>query len=125
MIPGPDLLPMRIGHGAVALDVPDDAAGRVPNLDAPPVARIVNIPDFLPMRVHDVGARRGRGGRGSVLAITHDTTGGRWRGGNQHHDQGQRQDCELAHGRLYAGQDARLPRSFRSREELIQIRPAV
>ncbi len=39
-----DLLPMRIGHGAVALDVPDDAAGRVPNLDAPPVARIVNIP---------------------------------------------------------------------------------
>ena len=50
---------MRVRHGAVALDVSDDAAGSVPNLDAPPVAGIINVSDFLPMRVHDVGARRG------------------------------------------------------------------
>ena len=43
----PDRLPMRVRHGPVALDVPDDAAGGVPNLDAPPVARVVQVSDDL------------------------------------------------------------------------------
>ena len=34
----PDLLPMRGRHGAVSLDISDDAAGVVPDLNAPPVA---------------------------------------------------------------------------------------
>ncbi len=34
---------MRVGDRAVALDVPDDAAGVVPDLNTPPVARVVFI----------------------------------------------------------------------------------
>ncbi len=57
---------MRIGHGPVALDVAEDLARIVPDLKTPPVAGIINVSDLLPMRVDDVGARRGRGGRGAI-----------------------------------------------------------
>ena len=65
-VDSPDLLPMRIGHGAVALDVSDDLPVIVADLQAPLVARIINVTDLLPMRVGDVVARRGRGGRATV-----------------------------------------------------------
>ncbi len=56
---------MRVCHGTVALDVADDPAIRVPNLQAPPVARIIQVSDLLPVLVRDVGARRGQAGRPS------------------------------------------------------------
>ena len=34
---------MPVRHGAIALNVPDDPAGRVPNPDAPPVARVIQV----------------------------------------------------------------------------------
>ena len=57
----------RIGHGAVALDIADDLPVILANLQALPAARIINVSDFLPMRVHDVGARRGRGRRCAIV----------------------------------------------------------
>ena len=53
-VQGPDLPSPHICNVAVALDVPDNAAGSVPNLDAPPVAGVVNVPDLLPVLVRDV-----------------------------------------------------------------------
>ncbi len=51
---------MRVCHGAVALDVADDLPVIVPNLDAPPVAPIVNIPEALAILVSDRPACRWR-----------------------------------------------------------------
>jgi hypothetical protein len=47
---------MRIGRRAVALDIADDLPMVVADLQAPPVARIMNVSYFLPVSVHDVGA---------------------------------------------------------------------
>jgi len=38
---------VRVRDRAVALDVSDDSAGGVPNLDAPPVAGVVNVPEAV------------------------------------------------------------------------------
>ena len=82
---------MRVRHDAVALDVANDPAGRVPDLNAPPVAGIVNVPDPLARGVSDRPAGRGRGGRGRgrrvALAIAHNATGGRL-GARQDHGHG-------------------------------------
>ena len=64
-VQGPDLLSMRVRHGPVAFDVSDDTARGVPNLDAPPVGRVIQVSDLLPVLVRDVRARRGRAGRPS------------------------------------------------------------
>ena len=42
-----DRLAAGICQGAVALDVPDNPAGSVPNLNAPPAPWIVDIPQAL------------------------------------------------------------------------------
>lgn len=49
----------------VALDKSNDPAGDVPDLDAPPVARVVQVSDDLPVLVRDVGPRWSR--RAAVL----------------------------------------------------------
>ena len=102
-----DLLAVRVRHGAVALDISDDAAGGVPNLEPPPVARIINVTDLLPMRVGDVVARRGRGRPDAIFLELEAPRIRRHGSGDQDHGQGQRQRCELTHARFYAGHDAR------------------
>ena len=48
-----DALAAGVCHGPVALDIADDAAGSVPNLEPPPVAGIVNIFEALAAGVDD------------------------------------------------------------------------
>ena len=85
---------MRVRHGAVAFNVTDNLPVIISDLKTPPVARIIDVSHDLPLCVRDVGARRNRGRRSSVLAITHDTTGGRWRRG---HDHGQDTRCHTGY----------------------------
>ena len=69
----------------VALDMSDNLPVIVADLQAPSVARIINVSDFLPVSVHDVGARRNRGRLGAiVLKLDAPRDGG---GGDQDHGQ--------------------------------------
>ena len=56
-----DRLAVGIRHGAVALNVEQDSAGGVPNLEPSPVARIVDVPEALAMFIRDRPACRGLG----------------------------------------------------------------
>ena len=76
-------MPARIRDRAVVLNIADDLAGVVSDLDAPVVAWIVQVPDDLAVGVGDVAARRGVG-----LAIAHDARGRRGRGGQDRYGQG-------------------------------------
>ena len=65
-----------ICHRPVALDIADDPAERVPDLQAPPVARIVDVPEVLAAlgvvsgikrRKSAVPGRRGRASGARIL----------------------------------------------------------
>ena len=92
----PNPLAAGARHGAVAFDVANDAPGGVPNLEPPPVAGIVNIPDALAVRVRDCPACRGGrsrvGRRAAVLPTVIVATARRRRAGQDHGKSEQDQD---------------------------------
>ncbi len=85
---------MRVGDLPALFDVPDDPAIRVANLDAPPVARGIQVSDDPPVSVSDVVAGRGH----PVHTIAHDA-GGR-RGSRGQEDGQDRENYESGHGLL-------------------------
>ena len=118
-VDSPNLLPMRVRHGAVALNITDDLPVIVADLQAPPVARIINVCEALSVLVRDGESLWGRGGRGAIPLKLEAPSLCRHGSGDQDQSQGQCQGCELTHGRLYVGQDARLPRPLRGPSSLL------
>ena len=72
-----DRLAVRVDHGPVALDKAKYPPIVVPDLNIPTVARIVNIPCPLAMRVGDRVGFRSRGGR-AAIALKFEASGGGW-----------------------------------------------
>ena len=82
-----DPLPVRIGDRPVALDIADDLPVIVADLHAPPVARIVDIPDPLAVGVSDrVGLRSL--GEPALAELELTASGSRDHGQREHQGQG-------------------------------------